>query len=353
MARRPAKSGKEIVDTDDDSGSIHPRLTFDLAGQDEALASAARAIRSGRPPHGWLIGGPPGTGKATLAYRIARYVLKYGATNEGPSDLEVPSSDPVSIQIAAKSHPGLLVLARGINPDTGKPMTVLPVDEIRRLSGFFGLTSGAGGWRIAIIDTADDMNDAAANALLKALEEPPPRAMLLLLANTSGRLLPTIRSRCQRLMLRPLPAKALDFELAKRLPELAAETRMSIARLAAGSLGLALQLAGGEGLAIAGEVDRLIETAVQPDIVALMALAERIARMADGLETFGDFLTSAMADRIRARARHGAQNLKPWTEAWEKLRNSFGRTAALHLEPRQTILSTARVLTGASHRGDL
>jgi len=105
--------------------------------------------------------------------------------------------------MAAGAHPGLLLLERGINPKTGKQMTVVSVDEIRKLAGFFGLTSGAGGWRVAIVDTADDMNDHAANALLKMLEEPPGRAMLMLLSNTPGRLLPTIRSRCQRLVLRP------------------------------------------------------------------------------------------------------------------------------------------------------
>ena len=139
-----------------------------------------------------------------MAYRIARYLLAYGATAIGPEDLSVPQDNAAARQVAAQSHPGLLVLKRGINPKTGKLMTVLSVDEIRKLAGFFGMTSGAGGWRVAIVDTADDMNDNAANALLKMLEEPPARAMLLLLSNTPGRLLPTIRSRCQRLDLRPL-----------------------------------------------------------------------------------------------------------------------------------------------------
>src|ERR1700749_754227 len=194
----------EIVETDRLEGFAHPRETHRLIGQDEALARAARAIRGGRPPQAWLISGPPGIGKATLAYRIARYLLAFGASAKGPEDLSVPEKDGAALQVMAGAHPGLLVLKRAVNERTGKLMTVLSVDEVRKLSGFFGMTSGAGGWRVAIIDTADDMNDAAANALLKMLEEPPSNAMLLLLTNAPGRLLPTIRSRCQRLQLRPL-----------------------------------------------------------------------------------------------------------------------------------------------------
>ncbi|MGH6875756.1 MAG: DNA polymerase III subunit delta', partial [Rhizomicrobium sp.] len=158
---------EEPFESDRIAGQAHPRETLALIGQDEALARAARAIRGGRPPQAWLIGGPPGIGKATFAYRVARYLLAYGASSKGPEDLSVPANDAVVPLVRAGAHPGLLVLKRGLNPETGKPMTVLGVDEIRRLANFFGLTSGAGGWRVAIIDAADDMNDSAANALLK------------------------------------------------------------------------------------------------------------------------------------------------------------------------------------------
>jgi DNA polymerase-3 subunit delta' len=353
MAPRKSKAPEEIVELDRIEGQPHPRETFELVGEDEALARAARAIRSGRVPQGWLITGAPGVGKATLAYRIARYVLKYGAKDAGPADLSVPENDPVSLQVAAGSHPGLLVLKRATNPETGKPMSVLSVAEIRRLSGFFGMTSGAGGWRVAIIDTADDMNDAAANALLKALEEPPARAMLILLANAPGRLLPTIRSRCQRLELRPLAEDVLDRELARRMPELSSGERASVTRLAGGSLGLALRLAGGDGLALAVDADRLIEGAGSPDLVALMDLSDRVARVKDGLETLGDFLALTLSERIRARARAGEGGLKPWLDAWERLRGLFVRANALHLEPRQTILTSAHALEEPARRGRL
>ena len=339
----------EIIETDRLEGFPHPRETTRLIGQDEVLSRAARAIRSGKPPGAWLISGPPGIGKATFGYRILRYLLAFGATDKGPADLSVPENDPASMQVAAASHPGMLVLKRGLN-DSGKLMTVLSVAEIRKLGGFFGMSSGAGGWRVAIVDTADDMNDAAANGLLKLLEEPPNRAMLLLLSNTPGRLLPTIRSRCQRLELRPLDPALLSAELSRQLPELDADERAALARLSGGSIGAALQLAGGDGLELAREADLLLENAKSPDVPALLALGDKLARITDGLESLGGFLTEIVAQRIRARAVNGAPHLDRWIETLNRLHASFGRTTALHMEPRQTLLSAAREISKVTRR---
>jgi DNA polymerase-3 subunit delta' len=351
MARRVRV--EEIVETDRIDGVPHPRETTALLGQDAALARAARAIRSGRPPQAWLITGPPGVGKATFAYRIARYLLHYGATDRGAEDLALAPGDPDALQVKAGAHPGLIVLKRGISATTGKPMTVLNVDEVRRLGNFFGLTSGAGGWRVAIVDTADDMNDNAANALLKVLEEPPRHAMLLLVANAPARLLPTIRSRCQRLDLKPLGSEQLDAELTQRLPALSAAERASLVRLSDGSIGAALRLASDDGLAIATEAERLIDRAAAPDFQAALALGEKLARMDDGVESFGHFLAQALGARILARAREAAPGLNQWVELWEKFNTTFGRSVGLHLEPRQTIVSAARALSQTARRGAL
>jgi DNA polymerase-3 subunit delta' len=339
-----AKPTRDTAESDDDG----PRKTLRLIGQDAALAIVSRALRQGRPPQAWLIAGPPGVGKATLAYRIARYLLAYGATADGPADLSVPAKHPACVQVAAGSHPGLLVLKRGVDPETGKASNVLSVGEVRRLTGFFGMTAGAGGWRVVIIDSADDMNDAAANALLKMLEEPPARAMLLVLANAPGRLLPTIRSRCQRLNLRPLAESEEEKELADLFPEMNAEERAVLARLSGGSLGAAIKLASGEGLSLAREAERLIDKATEPDIPALFALAERLARITDGLDMLGEFLVNALAERIRARV--GTPRLDRWALARERLIAGLARTDALYLDPRQTLLGATREMREAARR---
>lgn len=340
---------QDTTELDRVEGAPHPRETTRLVGQDAALAIVSRALRGHRPPQAWLMCGPPGVGKATLAYRIARYLLAFGASDQGPADLSVPPNDPAAVQVASASHPGLLVLKRGVNSD-GRLMSVLGVEEMSRLTGFFGMTSGAGGWRVVIVDTADDMNDNAANALLKLLEEPPSRAMLLLLSNTPGRLLPTIRSRCQRLTLRPLAEADLEAELARLMPDASVTERKSLAQLSGGSLGAALRLAGGEGVALAQEAAKLIDRATAPDMAALFALSDKLARITDGLDMLGDFLHQALTDRIRARAVAGQAGMNKWVDALDRLRRSFGRTDALHLDPRQTLLSAARELNLTARR---
>lgn len=344
MAKRAEPKSDPSLDE-----ALHPRRTLTLSGQGRALDIVSRAIRAGRPPQAWLMCGPPGIGKATLGYRIARYLLAYGATAEGPADLAVPEDHPDARLVAAGSHPGLLVLRRGLNPDTGKPMTVLGVDQVRKLGSFFGMTAGAGGWRVVLIDAVDDMNDAAANALLKLLEEPPAAAMLLLVCHAPGRMLPTIRSRCQRLDLRPLGAYDMETELARLIPDMAADERARLAALAGGSPGAALQLAG-DGMMLAEAADKLVSTAADPDIPALMGLMEKVARLADGPSMLGDFVLQVLMDRIRVRAAAGQNPMNRWAEAYETLGRLFARTEALHLDPRQTMLSAVAAMGAAARR---
>src|SRR6516165_3631090 len=183
-----------------------PRETTVLFGHDGAEREFLAVYRSGRVPHAWLIGGEPGIGKATLAYRIARFVLAHPDPSRVPdvASLAVDPDHRTVRRIAASAHPDLLTLERTVG-DTGKLRTVITVDQVRRLSTFFGSTAGEGGWRVCIVDSADELKyPEGSNALLKMLEEPPQRSLFLLVSHAPGRLLPTIRSRCRRLALRPL-----------------------------------------------------------------------------------------------------------------------------------------------------
>ncbi|MBC7767716.1 MAG: DNA polymerase III subunit delta', partial [Phycisphaerales bacterium] len=196
------KAEKPAPETDREPNAPHPRETFSFYGHDAEEAALAEGLRSGRMHHAWLLAGAKGLGKATLAYRFARAAL--GAPKIGPRPFDVDPEQTVARRISALSHPDLFVLRRGLN-DRGKPRREITVDDARELGHFFSLAPSEGGMRVAIIDAVDDLNRNAANAILKTLEEPPARSVLLLVCHAPGAILPTIRSRCRRLALRPQP----------------------------------------------------------------------------------------------------------------------------------------------------
>ncbi len=203
-------------------GAPHPRETNLLYGQDAAQADFLQAFGSDRLHHGWLITGPRGVGKATLAWQIARFLLATPLVREDglfgapppPTDLHIAPDHPVSRRMLAGSEAGLFALRRPYDDKAKRLKAQITVDEVRRLKGFFALSSADGGRRVVIVDTADDMNVSAANAILKLLEEPPDRTTLLLVSHQPSRLLPTIRSRCRELRLAPLNAADMAQALA-------------------------------------------------------------------------------------------------------------------------------------------
>jgi len=236
------KDAPEFPEGDIAPGCAHPRAVYDLIGHDAAQAKMCEGLESGRMHHAWLLTGPKGVGKATLAYRLIRRVL--GGTPLTPGGLDVPQSDPVAARVESLGHGDFLLLRRPYDLKTKKIRTEIPVSEARKLPDFFSLKASEGGWRVALIDSADDLNVSSENAILKTLEEPPEKTLIILLSSEPGRLLPTIRSRCMNLTLRGVPTGQItDWLTARGVNDKTAAMAASFSR---GAPGKAFALAQSE-----------------------------------------------------------------------------------------------------------
>lgn len=324
----------------------HPREVFDLQGQSgpEAAFEAARA--RGRLHHAWLLTGPEGVGKATFAYRAARRLLgapsadAFGALGSDPNH-------PVSRQVAARSHPDLMVLERE-GPD-GKARKVIPVDDARRLAEFFSKSPASAPHRVAIIDAADDLNVNAANAILKTLEEPPPRGVLLMVSHAPGRLLPTIRSRCRRLAFQPLGVEQTAAFVADRT-DANREDALRLATMAEGAPGRALQLAAAQALAVDDIARDLLAELPQIDESRALSVAEGF-RGGEGAARFA-LLFERLADRVHDmatyRAQEGIGQLDRWAQAWETLQRLPREVEALNLDRADALFTALSELRQAA-----
>jgi DNA polymerase-3 subunit delta' len=313
---------------------IAPRANPALLGQDRAIAELHRAASGPRLHHAWLITGPPGIGKATLAYRFARWLLA-GATTP---DLSLPPTDPAFRRVAVASHADLLVIERRFDEKKKRMQGEIVVETVAQAGKFLRLTPGEGGWRVVIVDGAEALNRNAANALLKLLEEPPPRAIWLLVCHAPGRLLPTIRSRCRLLDVAPLDPATIQTLLTTAQPDLTPDRTARLATLAEGSIGRAIALAASDGLALAGLVDEALTTAITPSRAA--AIADAIARLEDGFATFTDLLRTGLAATTRARARaQPSPALDRQVSLWQEFGRIQAEVEGLNLDPRAAIIT--------------
>jgi DNA polymerase-3 subunit delta' len=345
-------------DGSDERAVLLPRETSVLFGHAEAELALLASYQGGRIPHAWLIGGPPGIGKATLAYRLARFVLanpdpKLPAVANAGS-LALDPEHPVARRVAAQAQGDLLVLERVINEQTGKLYTVIRVEDVRRAVPFFGSTAGEGGWRIAIVDAVDDLERPSANALLKILEEPPARTLLLLISHAPGRELPTIRSRCRRLVLRPLPTADVARAVAVAAHRNAGDADVIDAAAAAGgSVGRALRFLDGPALALRQRVLDLFAQLPNPDPRALHALGDALGGSEpQTLASFMDMVDGWLASQLESGAagQNSAESprMARVAQAWEKINRNARDVETYNLERKPLVFAVFGLLAEAA-----
>jgi DNA polymerase III subunit delta' len=343
----PAKSDDPAEDL------TRPRATAELFGHAEAEQALLDAYRSGRIPHAWLIGGERGIGKATLAYRMARFVLAHpdpaAATVQEATSLAVAADHPASRRIAGEAHTGLLAIRRVVNEKTGKLFTEIRVEDVRRSIAFFGNTAGEGGWRVAIVDAVDELNKNGENALLKVLEEPPLRSLLLLVTHAPGRVLPTIRSRCRMLLLRPLAGDEVARAAAKVLGEETPTAEIHAAAEAAdGSVARALMLLEGDALELRKQVMDALDRLPQIDPSDLHALGDEIAGTEqETLATFMDAVNAWLGARL-AGGPQDARRLARVAEVWESVNQAARDAEEYNLDRKPFVFSVFGRLAEAS-----
>jgi DNA polymerase-3 subunit delta' len=332
-----------------------PRANPDLVGHENAERELRCLLEAGRLPHAILLSGPRGIGKATLAFRFARFLLANGdhRTNAvAENGLAIDPESGVFHRVAAGGHADLLTVERAYDPRRRRLRGEIVVEDAREIISFFRLTAAEEGWRIVIVDGAEEMNRSAANALLKILEEPPRQALLLLVSHSPGRLLPTIRSRCRRLPFSPL-ARALVTQLLRRYrPELAQAEVEALAALSGGSIGRALELAEAGGLALYRSMLEMLSQIPRLDVIRLHAFADQLARAdaEDAYRVARELLLQLLAWITASSARRqlgeeeamrrlaGRADAARWAALREEIGRAFASTDQLNLDRKQAML---------------
>jgi DNA polymerase-3 subunit delta' len=328
-----------------------PRENPWFIGHTAAQAAIAGAVQGGRLHHAWLITGAEGVGKATLAYRFARRLLAGGV-----GGLEMPATHPVFRRIAAGTHADLLTVEREWDEKKKRMKKQIAAETAREIPPFLHLTPAEGGWRVVILDGAEDVNPQSANALLKVLEEPPSRAILILVCSAAGRLLPTIRSRCRHLALAPLSAGEMDQAMALYRPDLPEEDRRVLADLAEGSPGRALALAEDGGLKLAAMVGEVLAAGPGIALTRAYEMSDALRDQA-AFETFMALLQRGIAAAVTATLRGNADSVQArlvaartplrWAEVAEGLARLAADTERANMDRRQAVVAGLAMVRAA------
>lgn len=356
-------------------GLMPPRDSSLLLGHAEIEQSLLDAINSGHVPHAMIFSGPVGIGKATMAFRLARYLLKNGTADsaqdslfgDAPAEansLDIPDDDPVFSKVASGGHPDLLTIERPMDVKKGSQKTNLDVETARKVAPFLRMTSAEGGWRVVIVDDADSMNRNAQNALLKILEEPPSDALLILITHRLGAMIPTIRSRCRTLQFDALPENELSQLMEKEIGNtLSSEDRSLLAGLAGGSIGAAKTIIDSNGIDTAFSTLEIFKSWPNFNQVDIHHLADTVGRAGQDaafLNIEKTFLwlcesiiftkakgSNALPDSLNHDAfRHLADtyDINKWLELFEELKAHFAQARFANLDKKLAVITAYNII---------
>lgn len=334
----------DVPEIDRLSGIPHPREMLSLLGQEAAEVAFLSGYNAGKLHHAFLLTGPEGIGKATFAYRAARFLLNEDNADKDalfapppPDSLFVPHDARVTALVARESHPDLAVLKRRYDSKGKRFRAEISVEETRDALQLFTKTAAFGGWRVVIVDAADDLNIASANAILKTLEEPPEKAIFFLISHQPGRLLPTIRSRCQTLeflALSPEKTASLLASFGRPVPDISA-----LELEAEGSVRRALRRGQKGPAQVAAAIQHAFAGLPNPSSKAVDAVGEAVRSGSEGIEALADLMDETerfLHREMQARLHSGASLLvlSEFAETWSRLNEEARRVDALNLDRR-------------------
>ncbi|HZH52179.1 MAG TPA: DNA polymerase III subunit delta' [Microvirga sp.] len=351
-----SRDDQDIAEPDQLDGALHPRDQFAFFGHREGEGAFVEGFRSGRLHHAWLIGGPQGIGKATLAYRVARTALDpRRCMDPALPGLDMPPDATAARQVAALSHPNLAVLRRAPATDKKGASATIPVDAVRRALSMFASTAADGSYRVCIVDSAEDLTIASANALLKVIEEPPPRSLFLIVSHAPQRVLPTIRSRCRRLLLRPLEdrdIRSVIASLGSPWADVPGPVVDQALRYGEGSARRTLELLDAEKVSFIEQIRQMLEGLPRTDTKQVHALAESLAKRDadDSYDLTLETVQRWVSDRLHEHAGLGASRLAPLVEVCEKIARTAREIDVFNLDRRPFILTLFDDLADAVRR---
>lgn len=353
-----------------------PRGNTDLFGHEAVEEHLLADFNAGRMPHAIILAGPAGIGKATLAYRLARFMLSQGQEGDSlfgappkPQTLAVEGKHEVFSRVASGGHADLLVIERGFDDKKGKLKKNISAEDARSIAPFLRKTAAEGGWRVVIVDGAEDLNAASQNALLKILEEPPSKALLILTTTQPGAFLPTIRSRCRMVHMKPLADAVVEKLLLRSHPALSVQEKSILLRIGAGSIGKAQQFYADDGITVYKGLLAVAQNMPQVDMIQVHDLADKLGRGSEDVFALTEEIMTGWCDHI---ARCAARGMAPgdilpgdsalfsawqmslgaehFLQAGDKLRQLFGACTRFNLDKRQTIISAFMVLQNPDHQ---